>query len=100
MYRLIQVVITTIIISLSFNSFAEVKKIYYESGALKSESNIENGKLEGLMKSYYESGATKTEWNHKNGKLEGLAKYYSESGLLIKRENYKNGKLVGEWTRK
>jgi hypothetical protein len=35
MNRLIQVVITTIIITLSFNSFAEAKKTYYESGALE-----------------------------------------------------------------
>jgi antitoxin component YwqK of YwqJK toxin-antitoxin module len=76
MNRLIQIVITAIIISLSFNSFAEVRKSYYESGALKYESNF------------------------KNGGLDGLVKIYSESGLLIKRENYKNGELVGEWTRK
>ena len=75
MNRLIQVVITTIIISLSFNSFAEVRKIYYESGALKVESN------------------------YKNDKQEGLSKLYNESGLLINRKNYKNDKLVGEWTR-
>jgi antitoxin component YwqK of YwqJK toxin-antitoxin module len=75
MNRLIQVVITTIIITLSFNSFAEAKKTYYESGALEYVVLFNNSKPEGLLKSY------------------------SESGLLIKRENYKNGKLVGEWTR-
>jgi len=43
---LIQVIITTIIISLSFNSFAEVRKTYYESGgALSSERNFKNGTL-------------------------------------------------------
>ena len=45
MNRLIQVVITTITISLSFNSFAEVRKIYYESGAIKSEENYKNVEL-------------------------------------------------------
>ena len=45
MNRLIQLVITAIIISLSFNSFAEVRKIYYESGAIKSEENYKNVEL-------------------------------------------------------
>jgi antitoxin component YwqK of YwqJK toxin-antitoxin module len=43
MNRLILVVITTIIMSLSFNSFAEVRELYYESGALQVELNYKNG---------------------------------------------------------
>jgi antitoxin component YwqK of YwqJK toxin-antitoxin module len=72
MNRLIQVVITTIIISLSSNTFAEVRKSYYESGALHTEWNFKNGKLEGLAKTYYESGTIKSEGVFKNGKLEAL----------------------------
>ena len=100
MNRLIQVVITTILISLSLNIFAEVRKSYYESGVLQSETNYKNDKKEGLTKRYHESGALKTEGSYKNGEYDGLYKVYSESGLLMHRSNFKNGKLLGKWTRK
>jgi antitoxin component YwqK of YwqJK toxin-antitoxin module len=38
------------IISLSFNSFAEVRKSYYESGVIHTEGNFKNNKTEGLGK--------------------------------------------------
>jgi hypothetical protein len=44
MNRLIQVVITTKMMSLSFNSFAEVRKNYYDSG-VQYEWHFKNGEL-------------------------------------------------------
>ena len=72
----------------------EAKITYYESGALMTESNYKNGKLEGLEKDYYESGALQGERNYKNDKPVGLAKEYSESGVIQYIDTYKNGQRI------
>lgn len=69
-------------------------KLYYENGKLDAESNFESGKLSGLTKFYHENGELKTESNYKNGELCGLTKYY-ENGRLASETNYKNGKEEG-----
>jgi len=67
--------IVVLIMLFSLNVSAEIKKDYFESGALKSESN----------------------W--KNGKKEGVEEKYNQSGILMQRFNYVNGKEVGYWIR-
>ena len=72
---------------------SEVRKAYYESGALKNEVNFKNDVEEGLFKIYYESGELESAYTIKNGEIEGPYKEYDESGKLKGQYTYKNGGL-------
>jgi len=52
-----------------------------------------------IRKDYFESGALKSELNWKNGVKDGVEKIYNQSGVLIQRFNYVNGEQVGYWIR-
>jgi len=72
-----------------------IKKCYYASGALWDESPYVNGKKHGIVKSYYESGALRDETPFVNGNIHGIAKSYYESGDLKQEAPYVNGKRHG-----
>ena len=72
--------------------FAEVKKEYYPSGELLSESPYENGKIVGKVKTYYRSGVLKSEVSYLNGEVTGIVKEYYESGKLKSTVLYIKGK--------
>ena len=80
-------IILCLIFCIPIMAFSEVRKEYYESGALKSEYTFKKGKREGLFKEYYESGALKSEYTVKNGKPEGPIKKYDENGEISIEEN-------------
>ncbi|MFH1801208.1 MAG: hypothetical protein ABH891_10285 [Candidatus Omnitrophota bacterium] len=65
---------------------------YYESGQLKSEKFVENGKEEGPFKNYSESGELASEGTYTDGKLDGPYKSYFVGGLLKSEITYKDGK--------
>ena len=90
-------VLTVLLIVLFVASvgFSEVRKTYYESGALKDEVTFKNDKKEGLGKTYYENGNLQTEISYKNGKLDGPYKVYYESGVFRAEGIYKNDKKEG-----
>ena len=77
------------------NDKVEVKKRYYESGALWRETPYVNGKEHGIEKWYYESGALEWETPYVNGKEHGIVKWYHESGALWEETLYVNGKRHG-----
>ena len=70
----------------------EVKRTYYNSGAILSEVhyNIE-GKRDGTTKYFYDWGAwaIKTEANYKNGKMEGEFTSYTKYGRIKEEGFYK-----------
>ena len=70
----------------------EVKRAYYNSGAILSEVhyNIE-GKRDGTTKYFYDWGAwaIKTEANYKNGKMIGAFKSYTKDGRIKEEGFYK-----------
>ena len=70
----------------------EVKRAYYNSGAILSEVhyNIE-GKRDGTTKYFYDWGAwaIKTEANYKNGKMEGEFTSYTKYGRIKEEGCYK-----------
>ena len=70
----------------------EVKRTYYNSGAILSEVhyNIE-GKRDGTTKYFYDWGAwaIKTEANYKNGKMEGKFTSYTKYGRIKEEGFYK-----------
>ena len=82
-----------ILIALPMIGFGqEVKRAYYNSGAILSEVhyNIE-GKRDGTTKYFYDWGAwaIKTEANYKNGKMEGEFTSYTKYGRIKEEGFYK-----------
>ena len=73
----------------------EVRKIYYESGALCWETPYVNGKKHGIVRSYYASGALLWETPYVNGKKHGIEKCYYESGALRLETPYVNEDMHG-----
>jgi len=61
----------------------EVKKEYYESGALLSETPHVNGESHGIRKHYYLSGALRRETPYVNGKRHGIEKHYDKDNSNI-----------------
>jgi TonB family protein len=78
----------------------EVKKEFYDSGKLKSETHYKDGKEEGLRTVWRKSGKRERETHYKNGEREGLDTYWYPSGRKKSERHYKNGKQDGletEW---
>ena len=73
----------------------EVKKEYYESGALWVETPYVKGKRYGIERGYYESGALKFETPYVNDKEHGIDTWYFESGALEREIPYVDGKEHG-----
>src|SRR5690606_31770160 len=73
----------------------EVRRRYYESGALYSEAPYENGERHGIEKGYYESGALRYEIPYIDGSRHGIEKGYYGSGALGWDTPYVNGKAHG-----
>ena len=68
--------VVVIVTAVSSVAYANMERKYYESGQLKSEVRIKDGKNNGIGKNYYESGQVKAEVNYKDGKQEGIRKAY------------------------
>ena len=74
----------------------EIRKDYYNSGALHRETPYVNGEKQGIERDYYESGALWYETPYVNGNMHGIAKgYYYESGALWRETPYVNGRMHG-----
>ncbi len=108
-------IILGILITIFLFSCKDVRKEYYEDGALWAEmeykNNVRNGKSivyypngniqqegfyiddkeEGLFKEYYETGELKREANLKNGVQDGVLKAYYKDGSLQTIQFFNNG---------
>jgi len=73
----------------------EVKRFYYESGALSWEIPYIDGKRHGIGMGYYESGALSWETPYVDGKIHGISRFYYESGTLELETTYVDGKIHG-----
>jgi len=73
---------------------SNTEKEYYETGEVMSESQVENGLLDGVQKEYYKSGQLKqySEW-HK-GKRNGLSEEYYKNGVVKRKGEFKDDKPV------
>lgn len=71
---------------------------YYESGAVKSKGNFQNGVSSGIWSFYNERGVLKMQGEIIDGKNEGLWKYYTDNGKLSSEGTYKGGQKEGTWT--
>ncbi len=91
MMKTILIIVLFFLTSLS----AEIVKKYYSSGELKSNSNIEDGKREGLSEGFYKDGKIKYISYYKNNLRQGLTKSYYQDSTLKAEQNYINGLLNG-----
>ena len=73
----------------------EVRKEYYASGALYSETPLVNGKKHGIARAYYESGALLWVIPYVNGQRHGIEKTYYSSGALWWETPYVNEQRHG-----
>lgn len=74
---------------------ATVKKEYYATGEIKSETPMLNGKIEGKQIEYYKNGKINSYSIYKNGIENGAYEYYFENGQIRQKSNYVNGKFNG-----
>lgn len=66
-----------------------VLREFYPDGALKSETEIKDGKRHGRHREYYESGKLKLRGKYSKNSPKGTWKYYSEEGKQINKEKFK-----------
>lgn len=72
-----------------------VKKEYFATGEIKSETPLLNGKTEGKQIEYYKNGKINFYYTYKNGIENGPYEYYFENGQLGQKSNQINGKFNG-----
>ena len=81
------VLLAVTVMFISSLAYAEVRKVYYESGRLQAEENYKGDKLEGTTKTYYGNGQLEGEANFKNGVIISEKKY-NEDGKLKFDQDY------------
>lgn len=84
---------------LMFNKSGEcVKQIhYYQSGQVKMEGPMKNGKREGEWTAFFPSGRVQSHGFFKNDERTGAAEAYWNNGNLLYEGYYKEGKHIGHW---
>lgn len=65
-----------------------VLREFYPEGALKSESEVKEGKRNGRYREYYENGKLKLRGKFANNKPKGTWKYYTEEGKFERKEKF------------
>ncbi len=73
------------------------EQIYWESGRLKAEGRMINGKEEGLWKEYYESGEKRAEVNYKEGIRQGPVTVFWPNGRKKGEGEYQADQYNGQW---
>lgn len=63
-----------------------VLREFYPEGALKSETEVKEGKRHGRYREYYENGKLKLRGKYSNNHPKGIWKYYTEEGKLERKE--------------
>ena len=71
---------------------------YYETGQVKMEGGMKNGKMEGEWTAYFIDGRVQSHGYFKDGKRTGAAQVYYSNGNKYEEGSYKEGKHVGKWT--
>lgn len=65
-----------------------VLREFYPEGALKSESEVKDGKRHGRYREYYENGNLKLRGKYSNNKPKGTWKYYTDEGKFERKEKF------------
>ncbi|WP_163340937.1 toxin-antitoxin system YwqK family antitoxin [Desulfopila sp. IMCC35008] len=96
--KALQASILIISIFFCFSAFAtilEVKKEFYDSGELKTETQYIDGIKNGLERNYNKDGSLQRETTFIDGEKSGIDKLYNENGSLLSVTNYKDNKKDG-----
>ncbi|MCX6119943.1 MAG: hypothetical protein NT027_20600, partial [Proteobacteria bacterium] len=83
-----------------FGGQPEIQKTNYYSGALKSETRMVEGVLEGEQTHYYENGKKERVEFYKKGKKQGMFTWFDTDGSKTCEVNYIDDKAQGvqkEW---
>jgi antitoxin component YwqK of YwqJK toxin-antitoxin module len=70
----------------------EIRQTKYENGAIESECQYSNNRLDGVCKEFYDNGILRSLVLFKNGRENGIAYFYYETGILRMKIEYKRGK--------
>ena len=70
---------------------------YYESGQVRLEGGMKDGKMEGEWKAYFPDGRMQSIGTFENGLRTGRAIVWQENGNLLQEGFYKEGMHVGKW---
>ena len=70
---------------------------YYETGQVKMEGGMKDGKMEGEWTAYFVDGRVQSHGFFENGKRTGAAEVYYSNGNKYEEGSYKEGKHVGHW---
>lgn len=73
------------------------EKELYETGKVKMEGELQDGKRNGVWKAYYEDGTLWSEGKFVNGERNGYGLNYYPNGKLRMEGEYKDDKQVGKW---
>ena len=70
---------------------------YYDTGEVRMEGAIKDGKKQGEWKAYLRDGRPWSIGGFKDGKMDGPSTVYWENGNLRYEGNFKNGVHCGHW---
>ena len=70
---------------------------YYESGQVKMEGGMKDGKREGEWKAHFPDGRMQSIGIFENDQRTGAATVWQENGNLLQEGFYKNGTHCGKW---
>lgn len=70
---------------------------YYESGQVKMEGGMKDGKMDGEWTAYFIDGRVQSHGFFKDGKRTGAAQVFYSNGNKYEEGSYKEGKHVGYW---
>ena len=79
------------------SGFCVYETEYYETGQVRAEGAMKNGKRQGEWKAYLRDGRPWSIDNFKDGELDGTSTVYWENGNLRWKGHYKAGKHCGRW---
>ncbi len=63
-------------------------KAYYETGELKTEMNIVDGKVHGLVNNYWPNGNLRHTSTYESGQIVGVVTDYDEDGNVISEQTW------------
>ena len=70
---------------------------YYQSGQVKMEGGMKDGKWDGKWVAYFPDGRMQSIGSFENGLRTGQATVWQENGNLLQEGFYKGGKHCGKW---
>ncbi|NBP68771.1 MAG: hypothetical protein EBR30_17880 [Cytophagia bacterium] len=101
-YRLPIVFVLFVAIGLTMHFLSKgasgVTTTYYESGAMRFQGELQNGKEQGFWTYYWENGQKQYTGYYTDGKQDSLWNFFNEDGTLYRKGSFLRGVQHGSWT--